>query len=264
MKIALLQCDIIWENPAANLDALKAEFAEIAQQGAKLVVLPEMFATGFSMQAEQIAQTHDQSIVAFLLAQAKLHQFAIVGSLALRSDSGEVANTLLFVQPDATISSYAKTHPFSFAGEDQHYTAGNSLLSVHYGGVRFTCFICYDLRFADCFWQSANETDCYLVIANWPKPRREHWRALLQARAIENLAYVVGVNRVGGDGNGLQYAGDSVVVDPSGKRLVEAQDQPEALFCELSADNVAQARRSFPALQDRRKITAHQIDPQKN
>ena len=158
--------------------------------------------------------------------------------------------------PDGTVHRYAKVHPFTYAGEDEHFAAGDQLVTVEIGGVRCSLFVCFDLRFADEFWQLAEDTDCYLVPANWPRPRRRHWTALLQARAIENQAYVVGVNRVGEgrrrDGGPLPYAGDSMIVDPLGHVLVQAAEVETTLVAEVDPAVVADARSRFPFLRDRR------------
>jgi predicted amidohydrolase len=146
---------------------------------------------------------------------------------------------------------YRKIHPFSYARENEHYAAGDRYVTVSVEGLRVTLFICYDLRFADEFWATATVTDCYLVVANWPEKRRRHWQTLLAARAIENQAYVVGANRVGRGGE-LLYAGDSQIVDPWGEVLAAAAGAETLLLAEVDPGRVAEARASFPILQDRR------------
>ena len=166
------------------------------------------------------------------------------------------ANTLVLAGPDGTTHTYAKIHPFSYAGEHEHYAAGDRHVTVDVEGVRVSLFVCYDLRFADEFWTLAEDTDCYLVVANWPESRREHWRVLLRARAIENQAYVVGVNRVG-QGGKLEYAGDSRIIGPLGG--VRAEAPPEdgkgvetVLIEDVDPARVAEVRAEFPFLADRR------------
>ncbi len=160
-------------------------------------------------------------------------------------------NSFVLAGPDGTVHRYRKIHPFSFGGEEKHFRAGDDLVTVEIEGLRISLFVCYDLRFADELWRVARETDLYLVPANWPESRRLHWTALLQARAIENQAYVVGVNRVG-EGGGLRYCGDSRIVDPSGELLATAAHSESILLADVSADRVAGIRDRFRFLPDRR------------
>ncbi|HVM21564.1 MAG TPA: nitrilase-related carbon-nitrogen hydrolase, partial [Egibacteraceae bacterium] len=146
---------------------------------------------------------------------------------------------------------YRKIHPFTYSGEHEHFAAGESFVTVDIDGVRITPFICYDLRFADEFWATASRTDCYVVPANWPDTRRHHWSTLLQARAIENQAYVVGCNRVG-DGGKLRYTGDSRIVDPMGRTLAAGAEAETLLLADVNPAVVAQTRERFPFAQDRR------------
>jgi predicted amidohydrolase len=153
--------------------------------------------------------------------------------------------------PDGTVHRYRKIHPFSYGGEHEVYDAGAEHVVVDVDGLRVALFVCYDLRFADEFWALAHDTDCYLVVANWPESRREHWRALLVARAIENQAYVVGANRVG-NGGGLDYVGDSRIVDPLGEVLAEATGGEAVLIADVDPARVIEVRKKFPFLADRR------------
>lgn len=253
MRVAALQTDIAWEDPRANFERLAPEIAAAAAAGAGLVVLPEMFACGFSMSTASVREPADGPTPRFLEQMARDHGVWICGSYPELADAraGRPHNTLLLAGPGGELHRYHKIHPFSFAGEHEHYQAGAEHVTVPVHGVRLTLFICYDLRFADEFWATARATDAYVVIANWPARRREHWRTLLRARAIENQAYVIGVNRVG-TGNDIEYAGDSAIVDPWGEALVEARKDPALLLCEIHAARVAEARDKFPVLQDRR------------
>jgi predicted amidohydrolase len=158
---------------------------------------------------------------------------------------------LVLAAPDGTVHRYAKVHPFTYSGEHEHYDAGAELVTVDVEGVRVSLFVCYDLRFADELWQLAARTDCYVLVANWPAKRRHHWRSLLVARAIENQAYVVGCNRVG-TGDGIEYAGDSCIVDPLGEVLVTAEVTEATLTAEVDPAVVAATRERFPFLRDRR------------
>ena len=217
MKVAGIQHDTVWEDPGANFARIAPMIATAAADGARLIVLTEMFSTGFSMAVERVAELPDGPSVRFLAAQALEQGVWVCGSLPERPTAADRPfNQLVLAAPDGTLHRYAKIHPFGYGAEPEHYAAGSSFLSVDVEGVRCTFFVCYDLRFADEFWPLAPSTDCYVVVANWPRQRRAHWSALLRARAIENQAYVVGVNRVG-TGDGLTYAGDSVIVDPLGE-----------------------------------------------
>lgn len=251
MRVAAVQSNIAWEDPEENFRRLEPWVEAAAGAGAHLVVLPEMFACGFSMSTERIAEPADGPSARFLEAQAERHRVWICGSLPERDGEGLPANTLRLAGPRGEAARYRKIHPFSYAGEDRHYRAGTEFTTVEIEELRVSFFICYDLRFADEFWALAEGTDLYVVVANWPTPRREHWRTLLRARAIENQAYVVGVNRVG-EGNGLAYAGDSAVIDPLGVTLAEGSGGETLLLADVSRAHVARVREELPFLSDRR------------
>lgn len=252
MKIAAIQSDIAWEDPATNFERLRPRVAEAAAAGARLVVLPEMFACGFSMTTARISEPPGGASTRFLVGQAEQHRLWICGSLPEQEPgAGRPRNTMVLAGPEGQLVRYHKIHPFTFAREHEHYEAGTQRVTVTIEGLRCSLFVCYDLRFADEFWALAEGTDAYLVVANWPERRRVHWMALLQARAIENQAYVVGVNRVG-EGNGLTYVGDSRVVDPWGEVVAEAPRGEAVIFAELRPEVVRDAREKFPVLRDRR------------
>ncbi|MEZ4448110.1 MAG: nitrilase-related carbon-nitrogen hydrolase [Nannocystaceae bacterium] len=252
MRIAAIQSDIAWEDPEANFDRLRPLIAAAAAAGARLIALPEMFACGFSMETARIAEDEDGPSARFLADAARAHGLWICGSIPERPAGAErPANTLVLAGPAGESHRYRKIHPFTFAGEDRHYAAGDRHLTVTIEGARLTFFICYDLRFADEFWARAGGTDAFIVVANWPARRRLHWSTLLRARAIENQTYVVGVNRVG-VGSGLEYSGDSAILDPWGETLASAAGDPTILFGEIDPARVADARAKFPVLQDRR------------
>ena len=175
----------------------------------------------------------------------------VTGSIPTRWDDGIAYNTLVLAAPTGDLYRYKKIHPFSFSTEPEHYGSGSDFLQVEIEGVRTTFFICYDLRFADEFWQTAHSTDLFVVPANWPERRRTHWQALLRARAIENQTYVLGVNRVG-EGDGLSYVGDSALIDPWGETLVSGASSEALLIADVDAEVVAETRTTFPVLQDRR------------
>ena len=252
MRVAAIQHDIVWEDPKANFAALAPRIAGAAGAGARLIVLTEMYATGFSMHTDVTAEPVDGPSSAFLVEQARMHDAWVAGSVAERAGEGRLpANTLVLAAPDGTVHRYRKIHPFSYGREHEYFSAGGDHVTVNVDGLRTTLFVCYDLRFADEFWATALQTDVYVVPANWPAPRRVHWQTLLRARAIENQAYVIGVNRVGSGGD-LQYVGDSMIVDPMGEILASAARGEATLVCDIDASVVADTRDRFRFLQDRR------------
>jgi predicted amidohydrolase len=255
VKIALVQFDIAWEDPAENHRRVARRLEEASRDGARLALLPEMFPTGFSMDAARIAQPPGGQTETFLKKIAGELSLWIIGSLPEaggETPEGKAAaprNTALVVSPAGEVVRYAKIHPFTYGGEHRHYAAGDRVVTVSIDGVRVTPFVCYDLRFPEPFRFAAKETDLFAVVANWPDARREHWRTLLRARAIENLAYVAGVNRVG-DGGRLHYAGDSALIDPWGETLVEGDAADRVLTGNIDPGKVADARAKFPVLED--------------
>jgi predicted amidohydrolase len=254
MKVAAIQHDIVWEDGPATQARLEPLVAQAAAGGAKLIVLSEMYATGFSMRQEQIAETPGGPNERFLIEQAERHGVWVIGSIAQWSGpDGDplAANVAVLAGPSGQLERYDKIHPFSYAGEHEHYRAGKDFLTVDVDGLRVSVFICYDLRFADEFWALADDTDLYVVVANWPQPRYEHWRTLLRARAIENQAYVLGCNRVG-EADRLSYRGDSAIIDPMGQTLAEASHVETVLIAEVDPGQVRQVRERFPFLADRR------------
>jgi predicted amidohydrolase len=252
MKVAAVQHDIVWEDPSATFALVEPMIAKAAAEGARLVVLAEMFSTGFSMDTQKIAEPVDGLSTRFLVDQAARHGVWVAGSLPERPEGqSRPYNQLVLAAPDGSTHRYAKIHPFSYAREEERFTAGTERVTVDVEGVACSLFVCYDLRFADELWALAPTTHCYLVVANWPEARRAHWRALLVARAIENQAYVVGVNRVG-HGGGLDYVGDSQIVDPLGEVLVEATGEEAVLVADVDPARVAEVREKFPFLADRR------------
>ena len=254
MKVAAVQHDIVWEDPEANFELLAPKVAQAAADGARLVVLAEMYSTGFSMASDRVAEAPNGPSVGFLADQAAANGIWVCGSVPVRDPSAAElpVNRFVLAGPDGLAAVYDKIHPFSYGGEHEHYAAGAERLTISVEGVRITPFVCYDLRFSDEFWSLAQDTDCYVVVANWPAPRRAHWSALLVARAIENQAYVVGVNRVG-TGGGIDYQGDSVVVDPFGVEVAGASEGEEAiLHADIDLSRVEQIRTRYPFLEDRR------------
>ena len=252
MKVAGVQHDVVWEDRAATLARLEPQLAAAAGAGARLVVLTEMFPVGFSMEPERLAEPEGGPSTEFLRARAAGLGVWLAGSVPINpAGGGRPVNRFLLAGPSGELDHYDKLHPFTYSGEHDHYAAGTQRVALTVEGVRITPFVCYDLRFADEFWAVASETDCYVVVANWPAARRTHWQTLLVARAIENQAYVVGVNRVG-EGGGLTYAGDSRIVDPLGEVLAAGAGGETILLAEVDPAVVAETRRRYPFLTDRR------------
>ncbi len=256
MRIAAIQHDIIWSDRQANFDRLAPMITGAVAGGADLVLLTETFSTGFAVDDPALGEPEGGPSSQFLAEQAVRHGAWVCGScpeIPAGSDPADTrpANSFVLAGPDGTVHRYHKIHPFTFGGEDRHFRAGDRFVQVEIQGVRVTPFVCYDLRFADEFWGLAPTTDLYLVPANWPEPRRLAWMSLLQARAIENQAYVVGCNRVG-TGGGLSYVGDSRVVDPLGELLATGSQRETILFADIDPAVVADVRDRFRFLQDRR------------
>lgn len=252
MRIAAVQHDIVWEDREANFSRLAPQVARAAGAGAELVLLTETFSTGFSM-TPGIGEPEGGPSARFLAAQAAEHGVWVAGTCPEVAGDGELPyNSFVLAAPDGTTHRYRKLHPFTHAGEHERFRAGDAPVTVQVGGLRITPFICYDLRFADVFWRAAPDTDVYLVPANWPSPRRVHWQTLLQARAIENQAYVVGCNRVGTAGDGTEHVGDSRIVSPMGELLATAAGTETLVLADVDAAEVTATRDRLRFLPDRR------------
>jgi predicted amidohydrolase len=259
MRIAAVQHDIVWEDRDANFARLAPQVARAVGAGAELVLLTETFSTGFSM-TPGIGEPEGGPSSRFLAAQAAEHGVWVAGTCPeIAEGSGGAGgeqelpyNSFVLAGPDGTTHRYRKLHPFTHAGEHERFRAGEKPVTVLIDGLRVTPFICYDLRFADVFWRAAPETDVYLVPANWPKARRLHWQTLLQARAIENQAYVVGCNRVGTAGDGTEHAGDSRIISPMGELLATASGIETVVLAEVDPAEVLATRDRLRFLPDRR------------
>jgi predicted amidohydrolase len=251
MRVAAIQHDVVWEDRDATLRHVEPMVTSAVERGARLVVLPEMFAVGFSMEPERVAEPADGPTCEWLVKQAQDHGIWIGGSIPELGDD-KPRNMFVLASPAGDVERYAKIHPFTYSGEHEHYAAGTEHVTVDVEGLRVSLFVCYDLRFGDEFWSLARDTDVYLVPANWPGKRGHHWRTLLLARAIENQAYVVGCNRVG-RGGALDYDGDSCIVDPMGELLDSASGGVEAIvIADVEPDVVRATRERFPFIADRR------------
>ena len=251
MNIVMLQTDIVWAQPQANIKC--AEQLMDSMPGADLYVLPEMWATGFVTQPEGLVETESESApLQWMVSTARSRQCALSGSLAVRLDDGTYRNRHYFVTP-TTVSCYDKRHLFAHGHEDEHYTRGQQPVVVQWQGFRLLLLTCYDLRFPVwARWGRAGQYDAIVLVANWPQRRQTAWDVLVRARAIENQAYVVAVNRVGSDAAGISYEGGSMVVDPVGRVVAEGSKNIEqAIACQLDMDKLQQMRRHFRVLDDR-------------
>jgi len=250
MKIVSVQLDIIWENKSANYARVKDFVARANRDQADLIVFPEMFNSGFSMKAESIAEPQNTSTSHFLCQLAKQYRINIIaGFVETRNERAE--NIALAIGDDGTIKTrYIKNYPFSFAGEDKVYATGDKTVLFDINGCPSSLFICYDLRFPEHFRQVAKQAEIIFVIANWPETRQQHWETLLKARAIENQCFVVGVNRIGKDGNNLIYGGGSQVYNPLGQQLSNGASDQEYIITEIDPSEVSAIRKKLPFLDD--------------
>jgi omega-amidase len=248
LTITLLQTALHWHDREANL-TMFSEKLSVLNQPTNLIVLPEMFTTGFSMDAPAYAEQMEGPVLDWMARTARQHQAVVTGSVIVE-EAGKYYNRLLWMRPDGTCEQYDKKHLFRMAGEDRVYTAGTQKRVVELKGWNICPLVCYDLRFPVWSRNVRNQYDLLLYVANWPEVRAQAWKTLLQARAIENLAYCVGVNRVGQDGNGIAYAGDSMVVDPKGQVLLSASRLECLPTLTLSKQDLIQFREKFPAQLD--------------
>jgi omega-amidase len=252
LNISIIQPDIVWENKDVNLQQYEAFIANIKEQR-EVVVLPEMFNTGFSMAPEKFAEPMDGRSVAWMKQMAAKYRCILAGSLMI--EENEIYyNRLLWVQPDGQIFHYDKRHLFAYADEDKHYSRGDKRLIVQVKGFRICLQVCYDVRFPVWARNQGDEYDVLLYVANWPERRELAWKTLLQARAIENISYVVGVNRVGLDGNNISYNGGSRVISPLGEILWDGENAASCQTVILEKIKVTEARSQFPFLNDADKF----------
>ena len=244
LRVTLVQSEIAWEAPAANRHRLAEHFRGLAGH-TDLIVLPEMFSTGFSMNTAPLAESMNGPTVGWMREEAAAMGCVITGSLIVQ-DQGHYFNRLVWARPDGSLAHYDKRHLFRMAGEQNHYTAGGARLTVELKGWRVCPLICYDLRFP--VWsRSRGDYDLLLYVANWPARRARAWAALLRARAIENLCYVAGVNRIGRDGNAVSYAGDSVALDFLGRPLSSEGGGDRVETAVLDLESLRGYREEFPA-----------------
>lgn len=247
LQLALVQSPLVWHNVPANLQHFSQQLRKV--QGVDLVLLPEMFNTGFTMDSAAQAEPAMGPTTQWLLQQAQHLNAVVCGSLIVQVAENDYRNRLIWARPDGSLEHYDKRHLFRMAGEHKYFTAGEQQLQVELKGWRIRPLICYDLRFP--VWsRDAEETDLLFYLASWPAARRNAWNRLLPARAIENLCYVAAVNRIGVDQQGYAYDGDSQVLDFMGESLLHAAEQQGVFYATLNAASLAQFKQRFPAYLD--------------
>ncbi|MFZ5996455.1 MAG: carbon-nitrogen family hydrolase [Nitrospirota bacterium] len=252
MNVALIQFNSRWEAKRENLERAEEFVQRAAEDHCDVVIFPEMFATGFSMNIPAVADEGYGETAIALSHMAKKYSINLIAGYAMVGPGGGKARNMAVVfnrkgQPNVT---YTKIHPFSFAGEDKHFIAGTATSTFTIDDLPCSVFICYDLRFPEVFRSVAKEVQAIFVIANWPTSRKAHWEALLKARAIENQCFIIGVNRIGTDGNGIHYPGASHIFDPLGNDLCSGNDTDEYITGALDPAEVERVRSAFPFLND--------------
>lgn len=251
LTITLIQTNLFWENKKANLKMLQQKIESIEEK-TEIVILPEMFTTGFSMKPEILAETMDGETVQWMKRVAAEKKIILTGSVIIEEE-GKYFNRLIWMLPNGEYGVYDKRHLFAYADEHVHYAAGNKKLIASVKGWKINLQICYDLRFP--VWtrqdfQSENKYDLLINVANWPEKRSIAWQTLLRARAIENQCFVAGVNRTGDDGNKINYCGDSTIIDPLGEILFEKNKEENIFTFTLQKEKVTATREQFPFWKD--------------
>ncbi len=256
LKITTFQAYLFWENIDKNLQNLGLRLSSIREK-TDLIVLPEMFSTGFSMNPEAHAEAMDGKTMNWMLQQAKKFNCVITGSIIIKEDQ-KYFNRLIWMRPDGSYEYYDKRHLFGLGEEDKHYSSGDKKLFVELHGWKICPMICYDLRFPVWLRNKDEEYDMLLIVANWPERRSMHWRTLIPARAIENQSFVVAVNRVGNDGNEIYHSGDSMCIDPNGNVIYYKPNDEDLHTFSINKEDLITARQSFPFLKDADKFELNQ------
>lgn len=261
LTISLIQTNLHWEDPGANLKMLEEKIGTISVP-TEIVILPEMFNTGFSMNPQKLAETMDGETVNWMKQIARKKKIILTGSLIIKEE-GKFFNRLVWMQPDGRFGYYDKRHLFGYAGEDNEFTAGKKRLIASVKGWKINLLICYDLRFP--VWakqqiqEDGPEYDLLIYVANWPERRINAWKTLLQARAIENQCYVAGINRVGNDGNNIHHNGNSMVIDAMGEVLYQKEESEDIFTITLQKEKLIETRTRFPFWKDGDSFTIHPI-----
>jgi predicted amidohydrolase len=253
LKVTLIQSGLHWEDKAANLSMLEEKISGV-KEPTHVVILPEMFSTGFSMNPGQLAENMEGNTIAWMKEISRKNKIILTGSMIAEQD-GNYYNRMVWMLPNGQYGTYDKRHLFAFAGEDNHYTSGSKRLIASVNGWKVHLLVCYDLRFPvwarQQFDESGNfEYDVLVYVANWPERRNTAWKSLLQARAIENQCYVIGVNRVGKDGNDIYYSGDSMVIDPLGEIIYQKAHDEDVATLTLDREHLENIREKFPFWKD--------------
>ncbi len=248
MKTAVIQTALFWENPSQNRKHFEQKINSISL-GVDLIILPEMFTSGFTMNPKNVAETMNGETIVLLKSLAKAKNCAITGSLVI-AENNNFYNRLIFVFPEGNIEYYDKKHLFTLAGEDKVYTSGNQKKIIEFRNFKICLQICYDLRFP-VFSRNTQDYDLLIYVANWPKTRINAWDILLKARAVENMCYTIGVNRIGTDNNNLEYIGHSQIVDCLGNNIVEPQKTEGIFMANLDISSMIEIRNKLGFLKDR-------------
>lgn len=263
LTISTIQTNLYWEDTAANLSMLENKIRSISEK-TEIVVLPEMFATGFTMNASKFAETMEGNTVQWMKNISHEQGIILTGSTIIE-EAGQYFNRMIWMLPNGQFGHYDKKHLFGYAGEDKTYTAGHKRLIASVKGWKINLQICYDLRFPVWARQQMSaspaqpEYDVLIYVANWPAKRSHAWKTLLCARAIENQCYVIGVNRVGHDGNQHEYSGDSLVIDPLGEVLYHMAHSEEVFTVTLEKEKLEETRKTFPFLTDADSFSIHPL-----
>nr|WP_294893985.1 amidohydrolase [uncultured Pedobacter sp.] len=248
LKITILQAYLFWENIDKNLQNLGLKLSAIREK-TDLIILPEMFTTGFTMNAEALAEEMDGKSMKWMHEKANRYDAVVTGTLIIK-ENGNFYNRLIWMNPDGTYQYYDKKHLFGMANENEVYTAGNKKLMVDFKGWKIMPVICYDLRFPVWLRNHGELYDLLLVVASWPEKRAQHWNTLIPARAIENQSYIIALNRVGHDGNEIYYCGDTTCLDPNGKVVYYKRDEEDLYTFTIYKNEVQKTRDLMPFLKD--------------
>ena len=248
LKVTLFQGYLFWENIDKNLQNISLRLSGIRER-TNLIILPETFNTGFTMNADELAEPMDGKTMKWMHQTASQYDCVVTGSIIIKENE-KYYNRLIWMRPDGTYEHYDKRHLFALGKEHQTYTAGTQKLIVELNGWKICPMICYDLRFPVWMRNVNGEYDLMIIVANWPERRALHWRSLIPARAIENQAYVIGVNRVGHDGNEVYHSGDSTCIDPNGNVVYYKRDEEDLYTFSIVADEIKKTRRALPFLKD--------------
>ena len=252
LTLSIIQTDLIWEDKVANLKMLQQKIDAIEER-TEVIILPEMFNTGFTMQPELFAETMDGETVQWMKEVAEFKKVIVTGSIAIK-ENDQYFNRLIWMLPNGQSGYYDKRHLFAYAGEDKHYSMGSKRLIASVKGWRINLQVCYDLRFPVWSRQQATETepeyDLLIFVANWPERRSHAWKTLLCARAIENQCYTIGVNRVGKDIKNIYHSGNSLIIDPLGQVLYHMPDQEDVFTITLQKEDVEKIRTQLPFWKD--------------